>query len=115
MLAHYVKVKVSTNGKAKLISFEIPGVSLQFLQIEGCPLEAFGAAAGHSIENLVSAAKYGIDCEMARLAGVRYVERRIGELEQVKAYIDKLVTMDQIDSIKKNDSRVANQLRLAHH
>jgi hypothetical protein len=100
MLAPYVKVRVSTDGRAKLISFEIPGVTLQLLQEEGKPLQAFGEGPEHSVENLVHAAKYAIDMQMAQIAGARYSKPRIDALEQVKRYMDALLTHSAIEILK---------------
>ena len=103
----YIKIKVSTNGKAKLISFEIPGVTLQFLQVEGQQLEAFSEMAFHSIDSLVTAAKHAIDLEIARVAGIRYLQSRINELVDAKVYIDKLIAMDKIETIKRKEKGIS--------
>lgn len=100
-LTPYVKTRVSTGGKCKLISFEIPGVSLFLLQEEGKPLQAFSERPGHDIENLFKAAKYNIDLEMASIAGVRYMKSRIEALQNVKLYLDALIANDKIDYIKR--------------
>lgn len=103
LLAPYVKERVSTGGSAKLISFEIPGVNLFLLKEEGKPLQAFSERPGHDIENLFRAAKYNIDLELASVAGARYMKSRIEALENVKRYMDQLLTNYKVDTIKALD------------
>lgn len=105
MLAPYVKVRVSTDGKAKLISFEIPGVDLLLFQELGKPLQAFGERPDHTIENLVSAAKYQVDLEMARVAGVRYMKTRVEALKEVKRFMDQLISTDKVEDFKRKSGR----------
>lgn len=103
MLTPYVKVKVSTDGETKLITFLVPGVDLVLLQEKNRPLQAFGEMPNHDIENLASAAKYKIDLEISRLVGARYLPSRVEALEGVKLYIDQLLAGDKIEEIKRRN------------
>lgn len=86
----YIRTQHGTNGKSKLISFEIPGVWLVLLEEPGRPTEAFGVK-GHGLDSIVTGAKKGIEIEMQRLTRCIDREKRHQELEAALEYIDEVL------------------------
>jgi hypothetical protein len=103
----YVRVRHGTNGKSVLITFEIPGVRLELLQLEGQPTEAFGVK-GHCLENIVTGAKKRIEIEIQRVAGTPDRDKRIKDLETALVNIDKTIAKDEHRLARRSPVRGAS-------
>ena len=101
MKNRYVRVRHGTNGKSILTSFEIPGVRLELLSIEGQPTEAFGVK-DQCLDAIVTGAKKGIELEMQRVAMIPDREVRIKELEQALLCIDELLAKNELRYAKRH-------------
>lgn len=94
MQNRYVRVRHGTNGKSVLITFEIPGVRLELLQVEGQPTEAFGVK-GHGLENIIAGAKKGIEIEIRRVTNTPDREKRLKDLEDALLCIDEALARNE--------------------
>lgn len=90
MQNRYVRTRYGTNGKSKLISFEIPGVWLELLQVEGQPTEAFGIKQ-QCLESIIIGAKRGIEIEIQRVSQIVDREKRLKDLEAALVCIDEIL------------------------
>jgi hypothetical protein len=95
MSNRYIRTRYGTNGKSVLISFEIPGVRLELLQVEGQPTEAFGVMKGHCLENIITGAKKGIEIEIQRIACTSDRDKRVKDLEAALVCIDEAIARDE--------------------
>ena len=91
MQNRYIRVRYGTNGKSKLISFEIPGIWLEILVVEGLPVEAFGVK-DQCLEAIIIGAKKGIEIEIQRVSRTIDHDKKIKDLEAALVHIDELLT-----------------------